>query len=48
VFVDEFTNFNDAEVGRKAVMLLERLGYAVKTIAHPISGTCLFVQGDVG
>jgi FAD/FMN-containing dehydrogenase/Fe-S oxidoreductase len=45
VFVDEFTNFNDAEVGRKAVMLLERLGYAVKTIAHPISGRAYLSKG---
>jgi len=45
VFVDEFTNFNDAEVGRKAVLLLERLGYAVKTIAHPISGRAYLSKG---
>jgi FAD/FMN-containing dehydrogenase/Fe-S oxidoreductase len=45
VFVDEFTNFNDAEVGRKAVMLLERLGYMVKTIAHPISGRAYLSKG---
>ncbi|MEN9296703.1 MAG: (S)-2-hydroxy-acid oxidase, partial [Bacteroidota bacterium] len=35
LFVDEFTNFNDAEIGRTAVLLLERLGYEVKTIPHP-------------
>ena len=45
LFVDEFTNFNDAEVGRKAVLLLERLGYAVKTIAHPISGRAYLSKG---
>ena len=45
VFVDEFTNFNDAEVGRKAVMLLERLGYMVKTIAHPFSGRAYLSKG---
>jgi FAD/FMN-containing dehydrogenase/Fe-S oxidoreductase len=45
VFVDEFTNFNDAEVGRKAVLLLERLGYSVKTIAHPISGRAYLSKG---
>ncbi|MEY4610631.1 MAG: (S)-2-hydroxy-acid oxidase [Bacteroidota bacterium] len=45
VFVDEFTNFNDAEVGRKAVLLLERLGYAVKTMTHPISGRAYLSKG---
>ncbi len=45
VFVDEFTNFNDAEVGRKAVLLLEKLGYAVKTMAHPISGRAYLSKG---
>ena len=45
VFVDEFTNFNDAEVGRKAVLLLEKLGYVVKTIAHPISGRAYLSKG---
>jgi FAD/FMN-containing dehydrogenase/Fe-S oxidoreductase len=45
VFVDEFTNFNDAEVGRKAVLLLERLGYAVKTMTHSISGRAYLSKG---
>ena len=45
LFVDEFTNFNDAEIGRTAVLLLERLGYEVKTIPHPISGRAYLSKG---
>lgn len=45
LFVDEFTNFNDAEIGRTTVLLLERLGYEVKTIPHPISGRAYLSKG---
>lgn len=45
LFVDEFTNYNDAEVGRKAVLLLEALGYEVRTMAHPISGRSFLSKG---
>jgi len=45
LFVDEFTNFNDAEVGRKAVLLLEALGYEVRTLLHPISGRSFLSKG---
>ncbi|MHA8099151.1 FAD-binding and (Fe-S)-binding domain-containing protein [Aquirufa aurantiipilula] len=45
LFVDEFTNFNDAEVGRKAVLLLEALGYEVRTLDHPISGRSFLSKG---
>lgn len=45
LFVDEFTNFNDAEVGRTTVLLLEGLGYEVKTIPHPISGRAYLSKG---
>ena len=27
LFCDEFTNFNDTEIGIKAILLLEKLGY---------------------
>jgi Fe-S oxidoreductase len=37
-FIDEFTNYNDGEIGRKAVMLLDRLGYQVKFVDHEESG----------
>jgi len=29
VFCDEFTNYNDVEIGKKAILLLEKLGYEV-------------------
>ena len=45
LFVDEFTNFNDAEIGRTTVLLLEHLGYEVKTIPHPISGRAYLSKG---
>jgi Fe-S oxidoreductase len=45
LFVDEFTNYNDAEVGRKAVLLLEALGYEVRTLSHPISGRSFLSKG---
>ena len=45
LFIDEFTNFNDAEIGRTAVLLLERLGYEVKTLPHPISGRAYLSKG---
>jgi len=45
LFVDEFTNFNDAEIGRTTVLLLEGLGYEVKTIPHPISGRAYLSKG---
>jgi FAD/FMN-containing dehydrogenase/Fe-S oxidoreductase len=45
LFVDEFTNFNYAEIGRTTVLLLERLGYEVKTIPHPISGRAYLSKG---
>lgn len=38
LFVDEFTNYNDVEVGIKAVKLLNRLGYEVLIPTHVESG----------
>lgn len=38
LFVDEFTNYNDAEIGIKAVQLLSALGYEVKYLPHAYSG----------
>ncbi|NBB18238.1 FAD-binding protein [Runella sp. CRIBMP] len=29
LFCDEFTNYNDVEIGKKAILLLEKLGYEV-------------------
>ncbi|QJD78638.1 FAD-binding and (Fe-S)-binding domain-containing protein [Spirosoma rhododendri] len=46
-FADEFTNFNDVEVGQKAIQLLERLGYAVTVPEHVESGRTYLSKGLV-
>ncbi|MDF7820617.1 FAD-linked oxidase C-terminal domain-containing protein [Runella sp. MFBS21] len=33
-FCDEFTNYNDVEIGKKAILLLEKLGYEVIIPEH--------------
>ena len=45
LFCDEFTNYNDAEVGIKAVQLLNRLGYKVVIPPHVDSGRAQFSKG---
>ena len=45
LFNDEFTNFYDAEIGIDAVILLEKLGYEVKTVAHDESGRSHISKG---
>ena len=45
LFNDEFTNFYDAEIGIDAVILLEKLGYQVKTINHDESGRSHISKG---
>lgn len=45
LFNDEFTNFNDVEIGKKAVLLLEKLGYEVISIPHEISGRAYLSKG---
>ena len=44
-FVDEFTNYNDAEAGIKAIRLLQRLGYKVSTTRHGVSGRTFLSKG---
>ncbi len=44
-FVDEFTNYNDTEVGIKAIRLLQRLGYQVVTPPHGVSGRTFLSKG---
>jgi len=44
-FCDEFTNYNDTEIGIKAVLLLERLGYAVNFPKHKESGRASLSKG---
>ncbi|MFC2102408.1 FAD-binding and (Fe-S)-binding domain-containing protein [Bacteroidota bacterium] len=45
LFVDEFTNYNDVEVGISFVNLLHSLGYEVRVISHPESGRTFLSKG---
>ncbi len=47
LFCDEFTDFNDVEVGKKAVYLLEALGYEVLIPPHVQSGRTYLSKGLV-
>ena len=47
LFCDEFTNYNDVEVGQKATQLLERLGYTVSIPYHIESGRTYLSKGLV-
>ncbi len=44
-FCDEFTNYNDADIGRAAIELLEGLGYEVVMPRHPESGRASLSKG---
>ncbi|MEM1328421.1 MAG: FAD-linked oxidase C-terminal domain-containing protein [Bacteroidota bacterium] len=45
LFVDEFTDWNDTEIGKKAVLLLDRLGYDIKVLDHAESGRAAISKG---
>ncbi len=45
LFCDEFTNFNDTEIGIKAIQLLTKLGYEVLMPAHKESGRAWLSKG---
>ncbi len=45
LFNDEFTNFNDADIGIKAIRLLNRLGYRVLIPEHIESGRAYLSKG---
>lgn len=47
LFCDEFTNYNDVEVGKKAIMLLEHLGYEVIIPNHKESARTYLSKGLV-
>jgi len=47
LFNDEFTNFNDTDIGIKAVQLLSRLGYKVIIPQHLESGRAYLSKGLV-
>jgi Fe-S oxidoreductase len=44
-FCDEFTNYTDTEIGIKAIMLLEKLGYEVIIPEHEESGRAWLSKG---
>jgi Fe-S oxidoreductase len=46
-FCDEFTNYNDTEIGMKAILLLEKLGYQVRIPTHAESGRTWLSKGLV-
>lgn len=45
LFCDEFTNYNDVETGKKAILLLEKLGYEVVIPEHIESGRSWLSKG---
>src|SRR5687768_13354513 len=47
LFCDEFTNFNDTEIGIKTILLLEKLGYEVIIPEHIESGRAWLSKGLV-
>ncbi len=47
LFCDEFTNYNDVEIGKKAIMLLEKWGYEVIIPNHVESGRTYLSKGFV-
>ncbi|MEI7586480.1 FAD-linked oxidase C-terminal domain-containing protein [Runella sp.] len=47
LFCDEFTNYNDVEIGQKAILLLEKLGYEVIIPEHTESGRTYLSKGLV-
>ncbi len=46
-FCDEFTNYNDVEIGKKGILLLEALGYEVIIPTHIESGRTYLSKGLV-
>jgi len=47
LIADEFTNYNDVEIGKKAVLLLNKLGYAVMLTNNIITGRSYLSKGMV-
>jgi FAD/FMN-containing dehydrogenase/Fe-S oxidoreductase len=45
LFIDEFTNYNDAHIGIRTIQLLEKLGYQVLTLPHLESGRAYLSKG---
>jgi len=47
LFADEFTDYNDVEIGMKAITLLNKLGYRVEIPGHSESGRAYLSKGLV-
>jgi len=47
LFADEFTNYNDSDVGVAAILLLEKLGFDVELVNHYESGRTYLSKGLV-
>jgi FAD/FMN-containing dehydrogenase/Fe-S oxidoreductase len=47
LFVDEFTNYSDVELGISTILLLSNIGYEVRTIDHPESGRAFISKGMI-
>ncbi len=45
LFIDEFTNYNDAEIGVTSIKLLHALGYEIATVPHMESGRAYLSKG---
>lgn len=45
LFCDEYTNYYDVEIGKKAVLLLNKLGYEILLVEHPESGRAYISKG---
>ncbi len=45
LFIDEFTNFNDVEIGVKTIRLLQKLNYKVSITKHKESGRTYLSKG---
>ncbi|HBE40059.1 MAG TPA: FAD-binding oxidoreductase [Bacteroidales bacterium] len=47
LFIDEFTNFNDTNIGISGIMLLTKLGYKVITVRHDESARTYLSKGFI-
>lgn len=45
LFFDEYTNYYDVEIGKKAILLLNKLGYEVLFVKHSESGRAFISKG---
>jgi Fe-S oxidoreductase len=45
LFIDEFTNYNDTHIGLQTILLLNTLGYNIKTVKHKESGRSFLSKG---